>query len=230
MNSDPIDFILELMDQNKKVIDFEKFPQKFENIFEYIKFLIDQIDIKDTNLLEKIFFSFKFILNFLRKITQNEINVINSKENNEKTETVLEEKKRNLQVLLDQENIKNFFDIYLMIDYNQAIEDIKYFISISINKVFSPFYFWFLIKKSIYNANNILKADKYKLITILINEFIKQNITLDINNDAIIVENNIAFLIYIYNLIVNNNEIIDPDLESILLLFLNHLKIINIYN
>ena len=234
MNSDPIDYILELMKQNNNVFNFGKFPQKFENIIDYIKFLIYQIDSKDTNLLEKIIFSFKFILNLLRKITQNEINIINNKENNvdtkQKNDLDSEEKNKNLQIILEQENIKNFFDIYLMLNYNQAIEDLNYFVNISINKVFSPFYFGFLAKKSIYNTNNILKADKYRLITIIINEFIKQKINLDTNNDAIIIQNNIAFLIYIYNLFVNNTEEIDPDLESILLLFLNHLKIINIYN
>ena len=191
MNSDPIDYILELMKQNNNVFNFGKFPQKFENIIDYIKFLIYQIDSKDTNLLEKIIFSFKFILNLLRKITQNEINIINNKENNvdtkQKSDLDSEEKNKNLQNLLEQENIKNFFDIYLMINYNQAIEDLNYFVNISINKVFSPFYFGFLAKKSIYNTNNILKADKYRLITIIINEFIKQKINLDTNNDAIII-------------------------------------------
>ena len=32
MNSDPIDYILELMKQNNNVFNFGKFPQKFENI------------------------------------------------------------------------------------------------------------------------------------------------------------------------------------------------------
>ena len=81
-----------------------------------------------------------------------------------------------------------------------------------------------------FNENINLNNDKFNLIDIIINEFINHKIILDVNNDAIIIQNNIAFLICIYNLIINNNEEIDSVLESKIVLFLNHLKDINIFN
>ena len=235
MKSDPIDFIFELMKTNKEVFDFEKFSPKFENIIGYIKFLIEQVDLKDTILLEKIFFSFRFLLNFLRRITENEINVMKKKENNEeetkqKNEIVIEEKKTNLQILFEKENIINLFEIYLILNHNQAIEDLKHLINISINQIVFPFFFRLIFKQSMFNVNTNLNIDKFNMMNIIIDEFIKHKITLDRNNDGIIIQNNIAFLICIYNLIVNNNEEIDSVLETKILLFLNHLKDINIFN
>ena len=81
-----------------------------------------------------------------------------------------------------------------------------------------------------FNENTNLNIDKFNMMNIIIDEFIKHKITLDRNNDGIIIQNNIAFLICIYNLIVNNNEEIDSVLETKILLFLNHLKDINIFN
>ena len=81
-----------------------------------------------------------------------------------------------------------------------------------------------------FNVNTNLNIDKFNMMNIIIDEFIKHKITLDRNNDGIIIQNNIAFLICIYNLIVNNNEEIDSVLETKILLFLNHLKDINIFN
>ena len=156
------------------------------------------------------------------------------KGNNEATEQkntiIIAEKNRNLQILSEQEDIKNLFEIYLIVNHNKAIEDLKHLINISINQIAFPFFFGLIFKKSIFNVNINSNNDKFNLINIIIDEFIKHKIILDINNDAIIVQNNIAFLIYIYNLIINNNEEMEPDLESKILLFLNHLKDINIFN
>ena len=119
------------------------------------------------------------------------------------------------------------------INYNQAIDDLKFIINATIDKVSFPFYFRLLFKICSFNEDNNynhLNCDKYDLIRIIIDKFINHKITLDINNDAIITENKVAFLIYIYNFIVIEKEEIDHELENILFLFLNHLKDINVFN
>ena len=145
---------------------------------------------------------------------------------------LLLKKKRqaNLQILFDNENIINLFEIYLLLNHNQAIEDLKHLINILINQIVFPFFFRLIFKKLMFSVNTNLNNDKCNMIDIIIDEFINHTITFNINNDGIIIQNNIAFLICIYNLIVNNNEEVKPVLKSKILLFLNHLKDINIFN
>ena len=235
MKSDPIKFVFEIKEPEKEVLNYEKFQEKFENINNYLNMLIEQLDTKDGNSLDKILFSFNFISTILKKEFNREISIKNNKNNNkdnnkeiiQKNEIIKNENK--LQDILSKEYIKNFFDIYINFNYNKAIEEITSFVKISLDKVVFPFYFWFLFKKSIISENNEITVNNYELVNCIINEFIDHKITFDINNDAIILQNKIAFLICVYNLIVKNNEEISTELEAILFLFLNHLKDINFF-
>ena len=56
------------------------FLEKFGNIIIYIKLLITETHENNTNLSEKIIFFFKFIINFLQRITQYELNSIKNDE------------------------------------------------------------------------------------------------------------------------------------------------------
>ena len=234
MNSDPIEFIFTLIKNEKAVFNFEKFSQKFENIIGYLKLLIEQFDLNDINLLDKIFFSFKFTTNFLKKIAENEIKVLNNEkkydEKKQKSKIIFKDKSKNIQNLLTSKSIKKFFDIYININYVQAIEEIKYLVNISIEHVTFPFYFLFLFKKHIFNDINSINNNKFELFRYIVDEINGKKITFDINNDQILVKNIIIFLICIYNLIIKNIEEISQDLESILFLFLYHLKDINLFN
>ena len=143
-HKDPIDFIFSLIEE-KQVFNMKGFLEKFGNIITYIKLLIKETDANNTNLSEKIIFFFKFIINFLQRITQYELNSIKNGDITQSIKQKNEIKKgNNLQDLFSNKNIENFFDIYLNINFDQAIEDLKYFIKISTNNVNFPFYFWFL--------------------------------------------------------------------------------------
>ena len=234
MNSDPIEFIFTLIKEGKSVLNFEKFSKKFENIILYLQLLIEQMDLNDINLLDKIFFSFKLIIDFLKRIAEHEVNILNNGKKDEdmkqKNEIIIKDESKNLQNLLTLESVKNFFDIYININYSQAMEELKYFVNISIEHVIFPFYFLFLFKKYVFNDANSINNNKFELFDYIVDVINKRKIIFDIKNDEILIKNIIVFLICIYNLIINNNEEINPDLESILLLFLNHLKDINLFN
>ena len=119
MKSDPIDFIFTLMNHEKEVFNYDKFKEKFGNIINYLQFLIQQMDFNDANYLEKILYSFKFIINFLKRIVKYEIDIIKDNEKTDNTkqkkEIPVEKKENNLQNLLSNEDLSNFFDIYLNI-------------------------------------------------------------------------------------------------------------------
>ena len=222
-HKDPIDFIFSLIEE-KQVFNMKGFLEKFGNIITYIKLLITETHENNTNLSEKIIFFFKFIINFLQRITQYELNSIKNCEITQSIKQKNEIKKgNNLQDLFSNENIENFFYRYLNINFDQAIEDLKYFIKISTNNVNFPFYFWFLSDHYDFNQdeNNNYKS---KLINLIIDELIKTKITFDINSEKNLVINNIIFLIFIYNFIMNNDEKLNPELEKIITMFLINLK------
>ena len=235
MKSDPIDFIFTLINHEKEVFNYDKFKEKFGNIINYLQFLIQQMNFNDANYLEKILYSFKFIINFLKRIVKYEIDIIKDNEKTDNTkqkkEIPVEKKENNLQNLLSNEDLTNFFDIYLNINYNQAFEELKYFINISHAKVVFPFYFYLIFKKYEFNVDNdINNNNKFELFKYIVNKFNNNKINFDINKDAIIIQNFIAFLICIYNLVINSDEEINPELEKEIFLFLNYLKDNNFFN
>jgi len=231
MDSDQIDFIFTLINEDNEVFNYEKFPKKFENIIGYLKLLVQQTNLKDTNSYDKMLFCFNFIINFLKRMVKNGIN---KKEMDEKIKqkkgTLFDEKRNKLQYLLSEENMTNFFDIYLYINYETAVKDLKYFLNISFENITLHNSFLFILKKYIFNRSASLNNNQFELFSFIVDELNNYKITFDINEDAIIVTNNISFLICLYNFIINNNLIISPDLEPILLLFFNHLTDINFYN
>ena len=82
MKSDPIKFIFEIKEPEKEVLNYEKFQEKFENINNYLNMLIEQMNTKDGNSLDKILFSFNFISTILKKEFIREISVKNNEANN----------------------------------------------------------------------------------------------------------------------------------------------------
>ena len=124
--SDKIDFIFTSLNEEKKIFSYKKFQKKFEYIIDYIILLIQQMDSNDIHFLDKIFFSFNFIINCLKNIVKYERDNINNKEEphkiNKNIENVFIAKKR-LQSLLSEENLANFFDIY--IPYISKFIDLK---------------------------------------------------------------------------------------------------------
>ena len=66
IKSDPIDYIFLLMNKKKEVFDLQKFIPKFEKIMVYINILYSLNN--DSNMLDKIIYFFKLIMNFLKRI------------------------------------------------------------------------------------------------------------------------------------------------------------------
>jgi uncharacterized UPF0160 family protein len=74
MDSDQIDFIFTLINENHEIFNYEIFPKKFENIIGYLRLLVQQTNLKDTNSYDKMLFCFNFIINFLKRMVKNGIN------------------------------------------------------------------------------------------------------------------------------------------------------------
>ena len=133
--------------------------------------------------------------------------------------------------------MKLFFFIYLNINYINALENIKDFISISIKDIYKPFYYYFFlpnlnfendINKSYKNKDNenecsINQYIKIRLLNILGMELTKNKIIFDDDKDWILVQNNILLLIYIYQNFISKKLDIDVEVEKIVILFLNFL-------
>ena len=231
-DSDSIDYIFSLMKYKKEFFNYDKFNKRFEIIINYIRLLIEQGNIKDQDLLNKILFFFNFILNFLKRLSENEINAIKNKETKEikekENEIICKEKKDNYQSLFSNKNFHKFFDIYMNLDYNQAFKEIQSLIKLSINYETFPFYFWFFVKKSNFNENGI-NDSKLKVFKVIVEELISQKINYDINNNSIIVINNIAFLICLYNYLLNNKDETNSEFKQLMLFFITNLQDKNFY-
>ena len=81
--------------------------------------MITETHENNTNLSEKIIFFFKFIINFLQRITQYELNSIKNDEITQSIKQKNEIKKgNNLQDLFSNENIEDFFYRYLNINFD----------------------------------------------------------------------------------------------------------------
>ena len=212
IKSDPIDYIFLLMNKKKEVFDLQKFIPKFEKIIIYINILYSLNN--DSNMLDKIIYFFKLIMNFLKRIIKSEMDIIDKK-----NETNSDDSENNLKNLFRSSSMKSFFNIYLNIDYNQAIEELKYIINISINFVTFPFYFRLLSE----NENN-KNYNEIKIFDIIVDELKNYKITYNLNNEKNIIKNNILLLIIIYNIILNKYDEINQEFESIILLFCYHLR------
>ena len=212
IKSDPIDYIFLLMNKKKEVFDLQKFIPKFEKIIIYINILFSLNN--DSNMLDKIIYFFKLIMNFLKRIIKSEMDIIDKK-----NETNSDDSENNLKNLFLSSSMKSFFNIYLNIDYNKAIEELKYIINISINFVTFPFYFRLLSE----NENN-KNYNEIKIFDIIVDELKNYKITYNLNNEKNIIKNNILLLIIIYNIILNKYDEINQEFESIILLFCYHLR------
>ena len=212
IKSDPIDYIFSLMNEKKEVFNLQKFIPKLERIITYINILFSLNN--EPNILDKILYFFKLIMNFLKRIIQSEMDIINKKNeiNNDDIEN-------NLKNLFCCASMKTFFNIYLNINYNKAIEELKYIINISINYVTFPFYFRILSE----NENN-KSYNEIKLFDIIVDVLVKHKITFDLNTEKNIIKNNILLLIFIYNIILNKHDEINQEFENIILLFCYNLR------
>ena len=233
IDSNPIDYIFSLIEQKKDIFNPDKFNERFRIIINYIKLLREQISSTDSQILEKILYFFKLIVDFLGRFSEYEIKFNKGNENtkirNKKNEIKIEEKKEHSPSILYNEDLKQFFDIYLELNYNTALEELKNFVKISINIVTFPFYFLLLSSKSMPNENN-KEDNKYQFFRTIIDEFIFHKIIFDINNDGVIIKNNIAFLICLYNYLIDYNEEKNIEFKNIFSIFFNNLQDKNFFN
>ena len=143
-----------------------------------------------------------------------------------------------IQELLCSKGMILFYYIYLNVNYINAIDNIKDFISISIKDIYAPFYYYFLlpnlnfeneINKAYNNNDNVLDNESInqyitiQLLNILGMELTKNKIIFDDNIDIVLVQNNILLLIYIYQNLIGKKIEIDVEIEKIVILFLNYL-------
>ena len=224
LKSNEFDFILSLIDKNKEIFDFVKFTKKFENIINYLKSLMKKENVKDIDFFDIIFNFIKFMLNFIKRITKNEIDNIHNNVRVDKTNVEKNEiHKRNLKNLLSSETMKKFFDIYININNKEAIEEINNLIKTTINYISFPFYFLYFSNKSIFNINsnenNILQVFKN-----IIDKLTEYKINFDNNKDIIMIKNNIFFVLCLYNFFINNNCTLNPELLPEMIRYLNDLK------
>ena len=241
-----------------QIVEYSKFIPNFKAIIEYLKFLYEeQIESKDEKLLNIIRDSVKFIMSFLKEIcierkknlknlrfennkdkwsiinTEYIINFNNEAEKKAKETKLIKKYDRFIESLLCCEGMKIFYYIYLSINYKKAVEDLKYFIDISINSIFNPFYFYFLSPNIDFN-NSIINKEKddnehindyivCHIFNLLEAELTKSKLVFDEDIEMYLVKNNILLLIYIYQILIGKKVQIDDVVEKNVILFLNFL-------
>ena len=225
--SDPIDFIFSLMNNEKEIFDINKFIPKLRNIKGYINLWIELTDINDTDKINYIIYFIKFIIDFLKRYVENENNYIKNNSNislkNQKNDNQVDENKNGLQIIYYSNEMTKFFDIYLNINYIDGINELKFFINNSINKITSPFYFNYLSQEIIPNSNE-KKYNKIKFFNIIIDELVKYAITYDLSKEKNIIQNNILFLIHLHNYVLNEYKITNKEFENLIILYITYLK------
>ena len=243
-----------------QIVEYKKFIPNIKSIIEYLKFLYEeQNESKDENLLNIIKESVSFIMSFLKEIclerknnlknlihenlkdkwsiinTDYLINLNNESEKKAKEIKLIKKYDEFIQELLSFEEIRIFYYIYLSINYKQASEDLKYFVDISINSIFNPFYFYFLSPNIDFNNNIDIKKENddnenindyiiCHIFNLLETELTKSKLVFDEDKEIILVQNNILLLIYIYQILISNKVEIDDIVEKNIILFLNFLS------
>ena len=245
-----------------ELIGYQKFIPRFEAIVAYIKFLlIEQKESNDIHLLNNIKDCINIIMSFFKEICSQRKKTINNViyKNYRKTWSIInnidninnylsESEKRSKEYKLMKaiedffkeflccNAIKNFYLIYLKINFKKAIEDINDFVIISARNIYNPFYFYFF-SPNLYFDNEIIipyfdnndKNENVKeyiqsrLFKLLIDELAKSKIIYDDSQDFTLVQNNILLLIYLYQNIIINKIEIAKDFELNIILFLNFL-------
>ena len=241
-----------------KLVGYNKFIPRFKAIVDYIKFLIDIYkESNDVKLLNIIKESIQFIMSFMKQICierKNNFsnytdyrkkwsiinsdtfdNLVNESEKRSKENRLIKKYNEFIQELFCCKGMKNFYYIYLNINYKLAIEDIKDFINISISNTFNPFYYYLLsidlnfdneINRSYLSSDDDKNINQYilcQLLNLMGTELTKNKIIFDDPQDIILVQNNILLLLYIYQNIINNKILINEEFEKIVILFLNFL-------
>ena len=254
-------------EENKKMIknkfaellEYNKFIPKFKALVDYMKFLFDEIkETVDTKLLNLLNETINLIMSFIKQIclekknnlllSNNRVNwsivkdeninqIINTSEQHSKENKLIKLYDDFIKELFCSKGMKILYNIYLSINYKEAIENLNYFVDISIYEVYNPFYYYLLSSnlnfnnelnnKSNFNDDsdeNINQYIKCQLLKIIGKELIKSNIIFDELKDKILVQNNILFLIYIYHNLINNAIECDEEFEEIIDFFLNFLR------
>ena len=255
-NSDPKALDIKL----SEIIGFNMFIPRFKEIIAYIKYLFDEQRESNDIILNVIKESINIIMDFLKEIYLERINniqnynyndiqknwsIINNdninniyieSEKHSKENRLIQKYEDFIEELLCSEGIKGFYNLYLSINYKKAIEDIKYFIDISIKHIFNPFYFYFFsvdinfendINIEYLSGNDEIKDInqyiKFHLFNLLGTELTKDKIFFDDLQYRVIIKNNILLLIYIYQNMINNTIEINEEFEKNIILFLNYL-------
>ena len=251
-----------LEDKFAHLVGYNKFIPRFKALIDYIKFLFEELkESNDNKLLSILNDTITFIMNFMQQIClekkknikvtkkrsnwsiiskdDNINNIINTSEKHSKENRLTKIYDDFIKDLLSCKGMKNFYYIYLSINYKQALEDIKIFFDISIYDIYNPFYFYLLSSNLDYdneiNNRNISTNDeinidekinqyiKCQLLSLLGIELTTSKINFDDSKDIILVQNNILLLIYIYHNLINKKIEISVEFEKFIILFLNYL-------
>ena len=249
-----------------QLVGYNKFIPSFTAIVDYIKFLIpEQRESKDTKLLKNIQEMFNIIISFLKEVCLErkkyvlifsnrgkKWSIVNNDNDNDNINNESEKRPKENNRLIKQyiyfiqelfccKGMKEFYDMYLNINYKQATEDIKDFIHISISYTFNPFYYNLLLIDSNYendlndvlsdddepkkpnNINNNNQSIIIQLLNLMTTELMKKRISFDDSQNYIIVQNNILLLLHIHQIIINSKNEINEEIEKTVILFLNYL-------
>ena len=200
------------------LIDYNYFISNLNSIIKYYCFLYNEFLVnKDINILKLIKKSIKLILDFLDTI----IKIYKFEDNNDNiTENEIKKNPGNEFIikLFTCSGIKLLFILYFNIFNEAELKDLKNlekYILFSINTIYNPFYFYFLLPFIELSVDNRLsKYYKSEILKMIITNIILANNTFKINStntgnykssNEILILNSIIILIRIYNMI-NNNE------------------------
>ena len=235
------------------LFDFNSFIDHLNSIINYYYFLYEQFLKKDINnlVLKKCI---KLILDFLDVILNTEEFKKNKSLNNLSDDCIIQNKrnksrkeikdisntsnKKNenhtlvnnfINELFSSSEIKSLFILYLRVYKESELKEfeiIDNFISLTIDKIYNPFYLYMILPNVQLN-NNSQRSKYYKneILKIIINNIINKNsynyIKGNINKTLIL--NSIITLIRIYHIIIDNSLVITQELEKSFIKFLEYL-------
>ena len=225
---EPIDFIFSLLNNEKQIFPISEFIPKLQNIIGYINLCIKYADLNDSSIKNNILYLINLIIDFLKRLITYDIDRIQNNENktilkNQKNEIITKDNNYNGKNIFSSNEIKNLFDIYLKLNYNNAMEDLNNLIIKSIYNISSPFYFNFLFNDSAFEENENC-CGKIEVFNIIIEALVNNKITFELSKEKNFIQNNILFLIHLYNFVINEYKTINQEFENLIILFINYLK------
>ena len=173
-------------------IDYDYFIPKLDAIIKYYCFLHNEfLNNKNIPLLKVLKKGIKLVLDFLDKVIQIDDFKKDNSKNNDNSGNIIEKEEQILinsfiQKLFECSCIKLLFILYFHIFREEELKDLKNiekYILFSINRVYNPFYFYFLLPMiDVNNDSNLSKKYKMEIIKMIITKIIIMNNTNKINS------------------------------------------------